>query len=161
LRHHLENELRGAVDRGEMELQYQPVVDIATRRACAAEALVRGNHPRRGRLLPGRFIPLAEGTGLIVKMGEWSLRQACRDAVGWPADVKVAVNLSSVQFRAGDLTAMVAAALADSGLPAKRLELEITESVLLLKNETILGILHQLRDLGVGIVLDDFGTGYS
>jgi EAL domain-containing protein (putative c-di-GMP-specific phosphodiesterase class I) len=125
------------------------------------EALLRWSTPERGRVSPGEFIPVAEETGLIVPLGEWALRQACTEAVAWPGDIKVAVNLSPIQFKGSGIVAAVVNALSSSGLPASRLELEITESVLLEKTEANLDILNQLRELGVRISLDDFGTGYS
>ena len=160
-RHALDVDLRTALTRGEFELHYQTLVDIATRDTRGVEALVRWRHPQRGLVPPDRFIPIAEETDLIVPLGAWILRKACADAASWPAHVKVAVNLSPAQFRRGDLIDTVSRALADTGLPPKRLELEITESVLLQKNAANLEVLHQLKSLGVSIVLDDFGTGYS
>ena len=157
----IEVDLRAAVERGEFELHYQTVVDITTQEPRAAEALVRWRHPQRGLIGPVQFITLAEETGLIVPLGEWILRQACRDAANWPSHLKVAVNLSAMQFRKGDLSAIVARTLAETGLSPDRLELEITETVLLQKDAGNLAVLHQLKDLGVSIVLDDFGTGYS
>jgi diguanylate cyclase (GGDEF)-like protein len=157
----LELDLRAAVRREEFEVYYQPIVDIAGERTVAFEALVRWNHPERGRIAPSDFIPLAEETGLIVPLGEWVLRRACADAAGWSDPVVLAVNLSPVQFKSPNLTATVLAALRGSGLPAGRLELEITESVLLQNSEATLEILHDLRAQGVRISLDDFGTGYS
>jgi EAL domain-containing protein (putative c-di-GMP-specific phosphodiesterase class I) len=127
----------------------------------AFEALVRWNHPERGMIPPVNFIPLAEETGLIVPLGDWVLRQACLDAAGWSQDVCVAVNLSPVQFKNVSLVSSVKEALRASGLPAQRLELEITESVLLQNSEATLAVLHELRGFGVKISLDDFGTGYS
>jgi diguanylate cyclase (GGDEF)-like protein/PAS domain S-box-containing protein len=157
----LELDLRAALRRQEFEIHYQPIVDIAGDRTVAFEALVRWNHPERGRIAPNNFIPLAEETGLIVQLGEWVLRRACVEAAGWSDPVMVAVNLSPVQFKNPNLTTMVMAALQASGLPANRLELEITESVLLQNSESTLETLHQLRAHGVRISLDDFGTGYS
>jgi diguanylate cyclase (GGDEF)-like protein/PAS domain S-box-containing protein len=157
----LENDLRRALRRGQFELHYQPVVHLATRVPCGAEALVRWNHPTRGMIAPNQFIPVAEDIGLIVELGEWVLRTACVDAVDWPAHIKVAVNLSSVQFGQGDLVGAVTRALVDSGLPPERLELEITETVLLQNNDENIAVLRQLKSLGASIVLDDFGTGYS
>ena len=125
------------------------------------EALVRWNHPLRGIVLPAEFIPLAEETGLIVSLGERILRRACQDAAHWPREVAVAVNLSPVQFRYRELVPSVMAALSESGLPARRLELEITESVFLKDSNATLEILHGLRGLGIRISMDDFGTGYS
>ena len=161
LRYDLEADLRSSLALGEFQLHYQPVVDTASMDMCGVEALVRWFHPRRGTVLPGEFIPLAESTGLIVPLGEWVLRQACAEAVDWPADVRVAVNLSPIQFRKGNIVDIVTMALLDAGLPPARLELEITESVLLQTDETNLDKLHQLKKLGVSVVLDDFGTGYS
>ncbi len=157
----LENDLRRSIERGDFVLYYQPLIDAATQATCCMEALLRWNHPTRGMVAPGDFIALAEGTGLIVPLGEWALQQACADATQWPADVKLAVNLSPVQFGKGNIVETVACALAKSGLPASRLELEITESVLLCNSELYISKLHQIKDLGVSIVLDDFGTGYS
>jgi diguanylate cyclase (GGDEF)-like protein len=157
----LELDLRAALRRQEFEVHYQPIVDIAGERTVAFEALVRWNHPERGRIAPNNFIPLAEETGLIVQLGEWVLRRACVEAAGWSDPVMVAVNLSPLQFKNPNLTATVMAALHASGLPARRLELEITESVLLQNSEATLETLHELRAHGVRISLDDFGTGYS
>jgi diguanylate cyclase (GGDEF)-like protein len=161
LRRALEVDLRNALVRGEFELHYQPVMDASTREPCGAEALVRWRHPRRGLMGPDQFIPLAEEIGLIEALGEWILREACAEAAQWPAHVGIAVNLSPAQFRRRNLAEIVMAALARSGLPAQRLELEITESVLLQKSEGNLAALHAIKKLGASIVLDDFGTGYS
>jgi diguanylate cyclase (GGDEF)-like protein/PAS domain S-box-containing protein len=160
-RHALEIDLREALAINSFELYYQPVINIATQEPCGAEALLRWNHPQKGIITPDRFIPLAEETGLIVPLGEWVLRTACADAAAWPKHMKVAVNLSPVQFGKGDLVDSVSRALIDSGLQPEQLELEITESVLLHKSEENLALLHELKSLGVAIVLDDFGTGYS
>jgi diguanylate cyclase (GGDEF)-like protein len=160
-RHQLENEMREGLSRNEFVLHYQPVFDAETREPRGAEALVRWQHPRQGLIAPDRFIPLAEDTGLIVQLGEWILQKACADAVSWPNHIKVAINLSSVQFRKGDLFDIILCALVDSGLPPERLELEITESVLLENEANYRLVLQQLRNIGVSIVLDDFGTGYS
>jgi diguanylate cyclase (GGDEF)-like protein len=157
----LENDLRRALEREQFEVYYQPVVELATARPCGAEALLRWNHPTMGMIAPDRFIPVAEDIGLITELGEWVLRTACSDAMAWPAEFRLAVNLSSVQFGQGDLVDIVARALRDSGMPPRRLELEITESVLLQKTDENIALLHELRRLGVSIVLDDFGTGYS
>ena len=157
----LELDLRAALQRDEFEVHYQPIRDFAKDRIVAFEALVRWNHPLRGMIAPINFIPLAEETGLIVTLGEWVLCQACLDAAGWPEDVDVAVNLSPIQFKNPNLVSSVKAALEASGLPARRLELEITESVLLQNSEATLAVLHELRAFGVRISLDDFGTGYS
>jgi diguanylate cyclase (GGDEF)-like protein len=160
-RRQLELELHKALVEKEFELFYQPQVDLATDRICGFEALVRWNHPERGLVTPTEFIWLAEETGLIVALGTWVLRQACQEAINWPDDVRLAVNLSPVQFRRQDLIHDVTEALRDSGLPAWRLDLEITESVLLTHNAEHVGILEDLRALGVHISMDDFGTGYS
>ena len=157
----LEIDLRDALGRDELELNYHPIVDIRTREIASVEALVRWRHPVRGMIAPGEFIPIAEETGLINPLGEWVLRQACTDAASWPPHVKIAANLSPAQFRRGNLVAVVAEMLAKSGLPAERLKLEITESVLLHGDAENMATLHQLRALGISIVLDDFGTGYS
>jgi len=157
----LESDLRDAFDRGELELHYHPIVEIRANEIASVEALIRWHHPQRGMIAPGDFIPLAEETGLIHALGEWVLRQACTDAAGWPSHIRVAVNLSPVQFRRGNLTDAISGALRDSGLPAERLKLEITESVLMEGNAENIGTLHRLRGLGISIVLDDFGTGYS
>jgi predicted signal transduction protein with EAL and GGDEF domain len=156
----LELDLRLALQRNEFEVHYQPIRDLATGEIVVCEALVRWRHPERGLVAPINFIPLAEETGLILPLGDWVLRQACRDAAKW-STACVAVNLSPVQFRDRDLVATVKDALAQSGLPADRLELEITESVLLQNSEGTRAMLHALRRLGVRISLDDFGTGYS
>ncbi|HEV3394603.1 MAG TPA: EAL domain-containing protein [Xanthobacteraceae bacterium] len=160
-RHALENDLREAIARNEFELHYQTIVAFATQSVCGVEALVRWRHPRLGIIFPDQFIPIAEETGLIVQLGDWIIRRACADSANWPPHVKVAINLSPVQFGKGDLAATVSGALAESGLAAERLELEITESVLLKQDEDNLDTLHRLKRLGVSIVLDDFGTGYS
>ncbi len=157
----LELDLRKGLSAGEFVLYYQPLVDILTGTINSFEALVRWNHPMRGMIPPGEFIPLAEETGLIVPLGEWILRAACADAVPWSGGIKVAVNLSPCQFKANNLVQIVTRALDESGLSARRLELEITESVLLHDNEATLSTLHELRALGVSISMDDFGTGYS
>ncbi|CAO4184373.1 putative bifunctional diguanylate cyclase/phosphodiesterase [Methylorubrum populi] len=158
---HLERELREALQAGRFELHYQPLVDLSDNRITGMEALVRWRHPERGLVSPALFVPLAEETGLIVPLGEWVLRQACRDAAGWPDGISVAVNVSPIQLRHRGFVQSVLAALATSGLVATRLELEITESVLLDDTETNLETLHTLRKLGVRISMDDFGTGYS
>jgi EAL domain-containing protein (putative c-di-GMP-specific phosphodiesterase class I) len=156
----LELDLRLALQRDEFEVHYQPIRDLASGEIAVCEALVRWRHPERGLIAPNHFIPIAEETGLINQLGDWVLRTACADAVRW-ASACVAVNLSPVQFRNPDLVDTVKAALRQSGLPAHRLELEITESVLLQNSETTRAMLHELRQLGVKISLDDFGTGYS
>lgn len=157
----LKEDLHGAVQRGEFILHYQPLVMLASGSVSGFEALVRWHHPVRGLVSPVDFIPLAEETGAVLDLGEWVLRRACWDAATWPGDIAVAVNLSPVQFRDPGLIAMVQEALAASGLAAHRLQLEITESVLLQDNVANLTTLHALRELGVKIAMDDFGTGYS
>jgi diguanylate cyclase (GGDEF)-like protein len=157
----LEMDLRAAVQRNEFAVYYQPIRDVARDVVVAFEALIRWNHPERGLISPVSFIPLAEETGLIVALGEQVLRAACADAVTWPDGIGVAVNLSPVQFKSPNLVGSVVEALTLSGLDARRLELEITESVLLQNSESTLTTLHELRALGVRISLDDFGTGYS
>jgi len=153
--------LRKALAAGEIELHYQPIVTREHYKMTGVEALLRWRHPERGMILPGEFIPVAEEIGLIVPLGDWAVRQACAQAMAWPDRIKVAVNLSPVQFRRPGLVQTVMGALAASGLPAQRLELEVTETVLLDDNAANLSTLHQLRALGVRIALDDFGTGYS
>ena len=160
-RRQLELDLRNALVAEEFELFYQPLVDLDHDEVSGFEALLRWHHPKRGMVSPAEFIPIAEDIGLIIPIGEWVIQRACADAVAWPGRVKVAVNLSAVQFKSENLVPTVAKALATSGLSAQRLELEITESVLLQDNESTLGILHQLRGLGTRISMDDFGTGYS
>ncbi|KJC47193.1 EAL domain-containing protein [Bradyrhizobium sp. LTSP857] len=161
LRRQLEFDLRQALVRGEFEVHYQPLVDLAANVVTGCEALLRWHHPERGMVSPADFIPVAEDTGLISEIGEWVLRQACTEAASWPGDIHIAVNVSPVQFRSKTLALKVAAALAESGLAPGRLEIEITETVLIRDDEEALTILQQLRELGVRIALDDFGTGYS
>jgi diguanylate cyclase (GGDEF)-like protein len=161
MRRALELDLREALVNGEFELYYQPLVNVERQEISGFEALIRWNHPERGLIFPGDFIPLAEETALIAPIGEWVLHQACAEAIKWPGEINVAVNLSPVQFKMRNLSQMVMSALAQSGLPAKRLELEITEAVLLADTKSTLETLHQLRNLGVRIAMDDFGTGYS
>ena len=157
----LELDLRKAIVNGEFELVYQPILNVGTKEITSCEALVRWRHPERGNVMPADFIPVAEQTGLIVPLGEWILRKACADAAHWPKSVTVAVNLSPAQFKSRNLVLMVVSALAASGLAPNRLQLEITELVLLQEEDGAFDILHQLQDLGVGIAMDDFGTGYS
>jgi diguanylate cyclase (GGDEF)-like protein len=157
----LEADLRRAVHNEEFELHYQPLYDMTERRICGFEALLRWNHPTRGRIAPLEFIPLAEEVGLIVDIGRWVLKRACMDAATWPAEIKVAVNVSAIQFISSDLEDDVSAALAVSKLSPGRLEIEITESVLMENREEALPILHALRQRGIRISMDDFGTGYS
>ncbi|MET3900159.1 diguanylate cyclase (GGDEF)-like protein/PAS domain S-box-containing protein [Devosia sp. UYZn731] len=160
-RHLLEADLRSGIRLGQFELFYQPLISLKTRRIVSGEALMRWRHPEHGLISPADFIPLAEETGVIDLLGEWALLQACRDALAWPEHIRVSVNLSPVQFRKAGLFDMVQAALADSGIAPQRLELEITESVLLRNNAANLEALRRLRALGLTIALDDFGTGYS
>lgn len=159
----LQIDLRNALvlQDGLLEVHYHAIVDIAENEIASVEALVRWQHSLRGMIAPGDFIPLAEETDLIHPLGEWVLRKACTDAVNWPPHIKVGVNLSAVQFRRGESVDTVAGALAESGLPPRRLELEITESVLMRGTTENVEILHQLRSLGISVLLDDFGTGYS
>ncbi len=157
----LERDLRQAIQHGGFVLHYQPVLNLASGELSGFEALVRWQHPTRGLISPAEFIPLAEETGLIVALGEWALRDACREAASWPSDLRVAVNVSAVQFQRPGLELAVVNALAASELAPHRLELEITESVLVQDAEAAMACLHRLRTLGVRIALDDFGTGYS
>ena len=157
----MEAELREAISRNEFELHYQPVVDARTRLTCCVEALVRWRHPTKGLIAPDQFIPLAESTGLIVPLGGSILQQACKDSVVWPAHIKIAVNISAVQFDKGNLLDVVLCTLVETGLSPQRLEFEITEAALLDNQAARLSMIRQLRNLGISIVLDDFGTGHS
>ena len=157
----MEYDLRKALLAGEFELYYQPVVNLESNKISGFEALIRWRHPEQGLISPAAFIPLAEEIGFIIPLGEWVIRQACATAARWPEDVKIAVNLSPVQFRSSGLVQTVVNALAASGLPPERLELEITETTLLQDSEATLAMLYQLREVGVSIAMDDFGTGYS
>ena len=157
----LERDIRNGILHNHFRVFYQPLVNLRTREVSCFEALLRWQHPERGLVSPSEFIPLAEETGLIVRLGEWVMREACAEAMCWPDDISVSVNLSAIQFAKGDLVSTVMNALASSGLPASRLELEITESCLLERTDHNIRILDQLHELGVRIVLDDFGTGYS
>jgi diguanylate cyclase (GGDEF)-like protein len=160
-RRNLEVDLRRAVGEGAFRLYYQPLIDLKSRKISTCEALLRWPHPDRGMVSPAEFIPLAEEMGLIVEIGDWVLLQACMECTQWPAGTRVAVNLSPIQFRRGNIVSSVRAALEKSGLAAERLELEITESVLIQDTEATRAVLIQLREMGVRISLDDFGTGYS
>ena len=160
-RRQLETDLRLAVERREFELYYQPLFDLEQNRICSFEALIRWNHPKRGLISPAEFVPIAEDTGLIVPIGAWVVREACAQAARWPKHVRVAVNVSPVQFHRGSLNETILLALADSGLEPARLEVEITESIFLEGSESTLRLLHSLRSLGIRVALDDFGTGYS
>ncbi|MGZ3325416.1 MAG: putative bifunctional diguanylate cyclase/phosphodiesterase, partial [Xanthobacteraceae bacterium] len=157
----LVNDMRVALSRNEFELHYQPLFDTRTSRLCGMEALVRWRHPTAGLLYPDSFIGIAEETGLMEPLGQWILQKACADAVSWPEDIKVAVNLSAGQFRTGTLFDVILCALVESGLPPERLELEITESLLLQDKESNVVVIQQLKNIGVTIALDDFGTGYA
>ena len=157
----LEMDMRQALLDGAFEVHYQPCVSLHDNRITGCEALLRWRHPERGMISPAEFIPVAEETGLINDLGEWVLATACKEAMTWPEEIKLAVNVSPVQFKSGTLALKIAAALASSRLPAGRLELEITEAVLIRDDDAALAVLHQLRSIGVRIALDDFGTGYS
>jgi diguanylate cyclase (GGDEF)-like protein len=160
-RRELEHDLRKALAAGEFELHYQPVLNLDRNEITGAEALVRWRHPERGMIPPGEFVPLAEEIGLVLPLVEWAIREVCAVASRWPGELRVAVNLSSAQFRSPGLVQVVVSALAASGLAPERLELEITESILLDNSEATLAMLFQLRGMGVRIAMDDFGTGYS
>ncbi|MBB4363347.1 diguanylate cyclase (GGDEF)-like protein [Bradyrhizobium sp. CIR18] len=160
-RRNLERDMRDALAGREFELHYQPFVNTATGEIRGFEALLRWHHPRRGLVLPGEFIPLAEEAGLIVPLGEWILRTACAEAAKWPAHLRIAINLSPAQFRSKELVPVIVDALASSGIAPHRLELEVTETVIMHDSEAVFAALGQLRELGVRIALDDFGTGYS
>jgi len=157
----LEIDLRAAIVRGELELHYQPLLLIETGEITGYEALLRWNHPTRGLVAPGTFIPIAEETGIIVEIGEWVIRSALEEAANWPGHLTVAVNMSPAQVKDENLLPVVIGALAANGVTAERLELEITENLLMQESEAVLSVLHKLRGLGVKIALDDFGTGYS
>ena len=159
MRRTLEVDLRNALAREELELHYQPIVSLETQAITGFEALLRWRHPVRGMIQPSEFISVAEEIGLICEIGAWALQQACNQATRWPKPVKLAINLSPLQVRR-NLIDTVLQALAEFALPPDRLELEITESVLLQDSQNTLSVLHQLRQLGVRIAMDDFGTGY-
>ena len=161
VRREIEEELRDALAKGELELHYQPVISAEDNMVSGFEALIRWQHPERGWISPGRFIPIAEDSNLINTLGEWALRQACADAMEWPGHLRVTVNVSAVQFSTAGLPAIVASTLASSGLDPERLELEITESVFMGETETTDRMFSALKKLGVRLALDDFGTGYS
>jgi predicted signal transduction protein with EAL and GGDEF domain len=160
-RRELEDDMRRALTHDEFELHYQTIFETSGQICRGVEALVRWRHPTRGLLSPGQFIPLAEESGLIIQLGQWILRAACAQAALWPSSLKVAVNLSPTQFTRGDLIHTIKSIVAETGLAPERLELEITETVLVEDNEKNIALLHDLKALGVSIVLDDFGTGYS
>lgn len=160
-RRQLELDMRQALARRQFELHYQPQLNLENNSLTGCEALLRWRHPERGMVSPVDFIPLAEEIGLIVPIGEWVIRQACREAAGWPQPLSIAVNVSPAQFKSERLVETIVQALASSGLPPTRLEVEITEGVLLQENDRTLRTLHRLRELGVRVSMDDFGTGYS
>ncbi len=160
-RRDIELALRNALAAGEFELHYQPIVNLESNQITSCEALIRWNHPEQGMISPAEFIPIAEEIGLIVPLGDWVLRTACADAVRWPDDTKVAVNLSPIQVMNQNLVPTVINTLAMTGLPAARLEIEITETVLMQHTDATIAALHRLRGLGISISMDDFGTGYS
>src|ERR1700724_1916053 len=157
----MEQDLRQALVDGGFEIHYPPLVDLGRNEVTGCEALLRWRHPERGMISPAEFIPVAEDTGLINELGEWVLRTACAEAAAWPDHIRLAVNVSPVQLKCQTMALKIAGALAASGLSPSRLELEITEAVLIRDDETALAILHELRAIGVRIALDDFGTGYS
>jgi diguanylate cyclase (GGDEF)-like protein len=161
VRHGLEVDLRKALNAREFEVYYQPIVDLAKGKYVGFEALTRWNHPRRGMVMPDNFIPVAEDIGLIIPLGDWVLLEACKEAMNWPRDMSIAINLSAAQFRNPNLVYSVVSALSASGLNPARLDLEITETVLLQRDQAVLDALHQIKGLGVRISMDDFGTGYS
>ncbi len=160
-RQQIEADLRAGIGRNELEVWYQPIVSIGKRRICCCEALVRWRHPTQGMISPAEFIPMAEESGLVAPLGEWVLRQACIDAKSWPREVGLAVNFSAVQFVRADVVEMVKRILRETRFPAARLEMEITESVLMNDADSVLAAIDELRDLGIRVALDDFGTGYS
>jgi EAL domain-containing protein (putative c-di-GMP-specific phosphodiesterase class I) len=160
-RRELELNLRDAIERNELELHYQPVIDLRRNVVTGFEALARWRHPVRGMVPPAAFIPVAEDSGLIIPLGEWALQEACRQAVKWPSHLRIAVNLSPVQILAPNLPETVQRALSESGLAADRLEIEITERIIMEDTERTLSNLRKLKEIGVRIAMDDFGTGYS
>jgi diguanylate cyclase (GGDEF)-like protein len=161
VRQTLELEMRDALERDEFWVAYQPQVELASNSIVGVEALLRWQHPERGLISPAEFVPVAEDTGLIEVMGKWTLHRACSDAAGWPVPIKVAVNVSPIQFTRGDLVNTVRHALQSSGLPEAQLDLEITESLFIRESSEIVSIIDKLRKLGISFSLDDFGTGYS
>ncbi len=160
-RRSIEMDLRGALSRRELCLHYQPLIDVKTQEISGYEALIRWNHPTRGLVMPNSFIPIAEETGMIISIGEWVIRQALNDAATWPDHISISVNLSPTQMRSPNLVSTMVQTLAQTGVAASRVCLEITESVLMQDSEANIEILHKLRSFGVHISLDDFGTGYS
>jgi EAL domain-containing protein (putative c-di-GMP-specific phosphodiesterase class I) len=160
-RRQVEMDLREAIEKGELELHYQPIVGLQRNVITGFEALARWRHPIKGLVPPAVFIPVAEDTGLVITLGTWALIEACRTAAKWPDDLKIAVNLSPVQFSGPDLYNTIKSVLAETGLAPHRLELEITERLFIEDSEKTLSTLHRLKQLGVRIAMDDFGTGYS
>ena len=160
-RRETELDLRAALDRNELELHYQPIINLKKNVVTGFEALARWRHPVKGMVSPAAFIPIAEDSGLILPIGKWAMREACRQAAKWPSHIKIAVNLSPSQLLAPDLLETVEQILADTGLPAHRLEIEITERIIMEDTEYTLSSLLRLKDIGVCIAMDDFGTGYS
>jgi diguanylate cyclase (GGDEF)-like protein len=157
----LESELRDAIARNELELHYQRIIRVETRLVCGVEAFVRWRHPSRGILAPDQFLPIAESTGLMLPLGEWILQKTCADAVSWPSHIKIAINLSAVQFNKGNLFDVILCALVDSGLPPERLELEISGACLSANQAAHLLTTRQLKNVGISMVFDDCGPGYS
>jgi EAL domain-containing protein (putative c-di-GMP-specific phosphodiesterase class I) len=160
-RRQIETDLREAIEQHRLHLAYQPVIDLRRNAISGFEALARWDHPTLGVISPAVFIPIAEDSGLILQLGEWALRDACTQAAHWPNNLKVAVNLSPVQFSLPNLAEVVVRVLAETGLEPHRLVLEITERLFISDTEKTLGVLHRLKSIGVGIAMDDFGTGYS
>jgi predicted signal transduction protein with EAL and GGDEF domain len=160
-RRKMENDLRTALAEEQFELHFQPVVSVVDRRVNSFEALLRWNHPERGRVPPGEFIPVAEEIGLIVPIGEWVLHAACQEAAKWPSHVKVAVNVSAVQLKSAGILQSISAAIEAAGIEGSRLIVEVTESVMITDAEQAIATLHSIRDMGSAIAMDDFGTGYS
>ena len=161
LRRKLDSDLRTALAEEQFELYFQPVVSVMDRQPTSFEALLRWRHPERGILSPDEFIPLAEENGLIVPLGEWALRTACREAAGWPAHIRVAVNVSALQFRAPTFLRSVSEAIRAANMTGSRLIVEVTESVMVKDAEQVVSTLHIMREMGIAIAMDDFGTGYS
>ncbi|MGD9811712.1 MAG: putative bifunctional diguanylate cyclase/phosphodiesterase, partial [Sphingobium sp.] len=159
--HEIETGLRRAIANREMALHYQPIFDVQSGRIVICEALLRWNHPTLGAVSPGEFIPVAESTGMIEQITHWVIGEACRVAASWPEDVRIAINISPASIRSGDLPRTVVEALMETGLPASRLELEVTESIFLNDDGQTHHMLRQLQNIGLRLVLDDFGTGYS
>jgi EAL domain-containing protein (putative c-di-GMP-specific phosphodiesterase class I) len=160
-RRQLETELRSALKNGELALAYQPIIASDTQKIEAFEALLRWTHPALGEVPPEKFVPIAEEAGLITAIGEWVIRSACAEAVKWPDNIRLSINLSPLQFTNPNLTTVILSSLSKNGLSPTRLEVEITEGVFLAENAHTMATLHQLEAIGVRIALDDFGTGYS